>query len=314
MMRKPAPGIEKWLTGLNILLQELKESGFKPTPTNAREGLANLTAGLVSSKPAIQWIQDDFVPGEKFDVPVRIYHPRPEEQLPVLIYYHGGGHMAGSVSVYDPICRRIALAANHLVVAPDYRLAPECPYPAGIIDALTVARNVWYPLQERALNFSPHLSIAGDSAGGAISATVSHSLQEDDTASINKQVLIYPSLDYTMQSASIDVNGKGYLLEKDKIRWYFDNYFQKGEDRKTHSPLFMPISPRLPETLVITAQFCPLRDEAIDYFKKLQAAGIPTRHLHFDDMIHAFLNMEDIAKEQCERLYTALAPFLNRTK
>lgn len=310
-MRKLAPKIEEWLEGYNKMVEKLKANGFRPTSTNAREGLANLTSNLVTKKPAVKWIQDDMVEGKGFDIPVRIYHPRPEMSLPVLIYFHGGGHMAGSVSVYDPICRKLALAAQHIVVAPDYRLAPECPYPAGITDALKVVRRVWATLDARGVSYSPDLAIAGDSAGGAICATVSHTMQHDDVVNISKQILIYPCLDYTMESNSLTLNGKGYLLEKDKIAWYFDNYFQSGEDRRVHSPLFMEFTVGLPETFVITTEFCPLYDDALEYLIKLEGAGVANIHLHFPDMIHAFMNMEDVAKEQCHTLYSEIASFLH---
>ena len=310
-MRQLAPELIEWLRAFNALLKKLESSGFKATSTNAREGLANLTYTLVTEKTPIDWIQDDLVEGDEFNVPVRIYHPQPDTHLPVLIYFHGGGHMAGSVSVYDPICRRIARTADHIVVSVDYRLAPECPYPAGINDALTVIRNIWPTLESREVRFNDRLSIAGDSAGGAMCATVSHVLQHDPAVKIYKQVLIYPGLDYTMQTDSMDQNGKGYLLEKNKIAWYFDNYFSRGEDRRRCSPLFMEFTQNLPESLVVTAEFCPLRDEALSYIGKLKGIGVPCKHLHFVDMIHAFMNMEDLLKNQCDHLHNEIASFLH---
>ncbi len=310
-MPQLAPRLKEWLSGYNKLVDRLEKSGFKPTSTNAREGLANLTHTLVSRKMRVDWVQDDLVEGGDFAVPVRIYHPQPEVQLPVLLYFHGGGHMAGSISVYDPICRKLARLTNHIVVSADYRLAPECPYPAGISDCLMVVGNIWNVLDNREVKYTRKLSIAGDSAGGAICATLSHKTQDDEAVDISKQILIYPSLDYTMHSPSIDLNGKGYLLEKKRIKWYFDNYFQGEEDRREHSPLYMEFSASLPETLIITAEFCPLRDEALWYIDKFRAVGTTLQHAHFDDMIHAFMNMEDIVKKQCERLYEEIAGFLN---
>ena len=313
-MRQPAPKLKEWLKGYNTLLRKLESNGFKATSTNAREGLANLTYTLVTRKTPIDWIQDDLVEGDEFNVPVRIYHPLPDAKLPVLLYFHGGGHMAGNVSVYDPICRRIASAAHHIVVSADYRLAPECPYPAGINDALSVTKNIWQTLNSRGILYHDRLSIAGDSAGGAICATVSHSLQHDPAVTIDKQILIYPSLDYTMQADSIEQNGRGYLLEKEKIAWYFDNYFSRDEDREQCSPLFMEFSQRIPQSLVITAEFCPLRDEAMSYIRKLEESGVVYKHVQFIDMIHAFMNMEDLLKDQCDQLHNEIASFLNNGK
>jgi len=311
-MRQLSPELRQWLDLHNHMMKELLAQGFKPTPTNAREGLAALTFGLVTARPAIAWVQDDLVAAALYTVPVRIYHPAPDDELPVLIYYHGGGHMAGSVTVYDTICRKLALTARHIVVSVDYRLSPECPYPAGVTDACQVAKNLWATLDGRELNYQRRLAIAGDSGGGALCATVAHLAQYDASVGIRRQVLIYPSLDYTISSPSVAENGTGYLLEKEKIRWYFDNYFQQCENRRTASPLFMDVSDKLPETLVITAEFCPLRDEGAAYAAKIKAAGPHTEHLHMDDMIHAFLNMENITKAACTTVYRRIAEFLNR--
>ncbi len=303
-----------WLAQFNHSKQEMVRAGFKPTPVNAREGLAGLTFGLVTDRPQVSWVQDDLVMATPYNVPVRIYHPDFNQRLPVLVFFHGGGHMAGSVSVYDIICRKLALASRHIVVSAEYRLAPECPYPAGVTDARNVVKNVYATLDGRSLAYDPRLSVAGDSGGGALCATVAHLTQYDAALNIQQQVLIYPSLDYTLQWPSIDENGIGYLLEKDKILWYFDNYFQPGENRKAASPLHMEFTRHLPETLVLTAGYCPLRDEGTAYAKKVQSTGVYTEHLHYDDMIHAFLNMENLVKETCKSAYRRIGEFLNRDR
>ncbi|MGF1724287.1 alpha/beta hydrolase [Photobacterium nomapromontoriensis] len=309
-MRQVSPKLQPWLADFNQQLAVLIDNGFKPTATNAREGLANLTQELVTDIPAISWVQDDVVHNDEYNVPVRIYHPAPERSLPVLVYYHGGGHMAGSVTVYDPICRKLAKATQHIVVSVDYRLAPECPYPAGVNDAYAVVQNIWTTLDGRQLNYVPRLSIAGDSAGGAMVATVSGKAQYDHHVTLAKQVMIYPCLDYTMASASMAQNATGYLLQKGKVGWYFDNYFQNNENRQQCSPLYGHVSPKLPDTLMITAEFCPLRDDGIAYYEKMTAMGGRCEWLHFSEMIHTFLNMENLVKDECERVYLAIAEFL----
>lgn len=311
-MKRPAPQLVQWLEHFNQVKTELEHSGFKPTAVNAREGLATLTYSLVTERPNIEWIQDDLVKTAVYDVPVRIYHPEPGTRLPVLVYFHGGGHIAGSVSVYDAICRKITQAAHYIVVAVEYRLAPECPFPAAIVDAIGVVKNVWTTLEDRNLAYDRRLSIGGDSGGGALCATVAHLAQHDAGLGIDRQVLIYPSLDYTMGWPSIEENGRGYLLEKERIQWYFDNYFHHAENRRAASPLHMDVSRRLPETLVLTAEFCPLRDEGKAYVKKLKEAGVPVEHRHYNEMIHAFLNMENLVKETCEDAYREIGAFLTK--
>jgi acetyl esterase/lipase len=311
--RQVSPKLQPWLENFNQQMAALKAGGFKATPTNAREGLANLTRALVTDIPEIAWCQDDVIAGHAHDVPVRIYHPAPETALPVLVYLHGGGHMAGSVTVYDPICRKLAHASQHVVVAVDYRLAPECPYPAGVRDACTVVKRVWPVLQGRGVHFTEELSLAGDSAGGALCASVAHRAQFDAGIAIRSQTLIYPSLDYTMQLPSIAENAEGYLLERSKIEWYFDHYILNAENRRAASPLHMEFGARLPATLVITAGFCPLRDEGLAYVGKVRQAGVEAEHFHLDDMIHAFINMEDLVTEDCQAVYARIGRFLNRS-
>jgi len=310
-MRHVSSKLQGWLYNYNTFMKGLLETGFKQTPTNTREGLANLTMLLVTDRTEISLVQDDLVNAPDYAIPVRIYHPTPDASIPVLIYYHGGGHMAGSVAVYDPICRKIAHASEHIVVSVDYRLAPECPYPLGVNDAYNVVKNIWATLDGRDLKYQRHLSIAGDSAGGALCATVAHISQHDERIDIRRQALIYPSLDYTLTSDSIEENAEGYLLVKERIKWYFDNYFQKGENRKSASPLYMEFTNQLPETLVITAEFCPLRNEGIAYVEKVKSTGLYVEHLHFDNMIHAFLNLENLVKDECETVYRRIGKFLN---
>nr|WP_321458305.1 alpha/beta hydrolase [uncultured Cohaesibacter sp.] len=310
-MREVSPNLTGYLDDLNATVAKLVAAGFKPNATNAREGLANLTKTYVTNIPDVALIQDDLVMAEGYNVPVRIYNPAPEEELPVLVYYHGGGHMAGSVTVYDPICRKIALATRHIVIAPEYRLAPECPYPAGVNDAYATLKGAFAVLAGRGMKFKREVSIAGDSGGGAFCGAVAGLAQYDFSVKIKKQFMIYPSLDYTMSGQSITENAVGYLLQTGKVAWYFDNYFKNGECRKAASPLFWDFTSGLPETFVVTAEFCPLRDEGKAYYDKLVAAGVPAQHLNMDHMIHTFMNMEDLVKEECELVYDKMNSFLN---
>ena len=311
-MHQLDPALAVWLEAYNRELAELVAKGYKATPIGAREALANLTRQMVTSGPDIVWVNDDLVPGRDFTVPVRIYHPNPQRALPVLAFFHGGGHMVGSVSVYDPICRRLAAASQHVVVAADYRLAPESPYPAGLQDAAVVAKGLWQALDARGLPYARELSLAGDSAGGALTSSLSALGQYDASLRIKRQVLIYPSVDYTLSQPSVDENGEGYLLTKARVAWYFDNYFQHAENRLQASPLHGGFSRKLPATLLVSAGFDPLRDEAFLYADKLRAAEVEVEHLHLEGMVHAFLNLEAIVPEVCREVYQRIGAFLNR--
>ncbi|MFD2177237.1 alpha/beta hydrolase [Veronia pacifica] len=323
-MRILEPALKSWLDQFNEALNALKVSGFSPTPETARQGLANLTLTLTPDSPEVAKIIDDEVISQ-FEVsfsgmsvqgapsiPIRIYHPSPDTALPVLLYLHGGGHTAGSVTVYDPICRKLAIHTQHIVVSLDYRLAPEYPYPAGLTDCYQVARGIWPLLEKHKVSAVKSLSVAGDSGGGALAASLSQRACNDENLNIDKQILIYPSLDYTMNQPSLIENGTGYLLQTETIAWYFNNYFQHHENREQVSPLWQEIDAgHFPKTLLFTAEFCPLRDEGKAFVDKLEQAGVNIEHHHFDNMIHAFLNMETLTAKACQHVYQQAASFLN---
>ncbi|KZE34476.1 acetyl esterase/lipase [Crenobacter luteus] len=308
-MHSVSPKLAPWLAGFNRQVAIRVASGFTPTAAVAREALASITRSLVPAGPPVAHVADGTV--RRAGVPVRVYHTAPGEARPVIVFFHGGGHMAGSVEVYDPICRRLAAATHHCVVSVDYRLAPEHPYPAGLADADAAARGVWEVLDAQQLPYRHELTLAGDSAGGALAATIAARAQFDASLHVDRQVLIYPSLDYTLGQPSVDENGSDYFLDKQRAAWYFEHYFRRGENRRTASPLFGDFTTRLPRTLMVTAGFDPLRDEGLSYLDQLAEVGVPAEHLHFDDMIHAFLNMEALVSDECKETYAAIGRFVN---
>lgn len=309
-MTELAPELKEWLEHYNFLAGEWRRKGFVLTVEKAREGMATLTRQLLPEGPEVARVRDYRVVEEGRDIPVRVYNPAPDNQLPVLIYLHGGGHMTGSVTIYDPICRKIARATNRIVIAVEYRLAPEHPYPAGLNDAQAVVERHRELLDELQFVYRPQLALAGDSAGGAMAATLAHRLQDTQGTAIEAIFLIYPGLDYTLSQPSTEQLGRGFLLEKERISWYFDQYLQNGEDRYGVSPLFLRVAEGFPRTCIIAAGYCPLRDEAQRYCQKLKDSGVTTEYHLFGDMIHAFLNMEKLVPESCRRVYTLMAGFL----
>jgi acetyl esterase/lipase len=162
------------------------------------------------------------------------------------------------------------------------------------------------------VKFTDHLVIAGDSCGGAICATLASKNIGNVNIKIDKQVLIYPSVDYSMSSNSIEENGSGFLLEKEKIVWYFDNYFQRNEPYQLVSPLFMPMDTNMPETIIFTAGCDPLRDEGFAYGQALSKFGVKVEQHSFDGMIHAYLLLHNLIIEECEKTYQLIGEFIGR--
>ncbi len=307
----PKP-LREWLAATRTAKAAAHANGYGRTATNVREMLDTLTRRFVTERPEVALVRDDVIPGPDYLVPVRVYHPMPDEARPVALFLHGGGHVAGGVAVYDPIARKLALATGSIVVAAEYRLAPECPYPAALKDSMACAKRVFRYLDGQGLQHDTRLALIGDSAGAALCATLSHLAQFEPGVDIEAQVLVYPSLDYSLAQPSVMENAEGYLLERERILWMFDSYLQGQENRRAVSPLFMEITEQLPRTLVVTAEFDPLRDEGVAYVRRLLEHGIVAEHLHMPGLVHAYLNLEDLVPDQCRATYAALGEFLGR--
>lgn len=306
----PKP-LREWLVQLRAAKALAHANGYRRTAINARETFDALIRTFVTERPELPLVRDDVIPGHEYHVPVRIYHPAPAVARPVALFLHGGGHVAGSVAAYDPIARRLALATGWILVAAEYRLAPECPYPAAVKDSMVCAKQVFRCLGAQGMRYQPRLALIGDSGGGALCATVSHLAQFEPGVAIDSQVLIYPSLDYSLSQPSVTAYAEGYFLERERILWLFDSYLQGQQDRRAVSPLFMDITEHMPHTLVITAELDPLRDEGIAYAQRLRAAGLSATSHTLPGMVHAYLCLADLVPDACSQTYDLLARFLN---
>ena len=170
-------------------------------------------------------------------------------------------------------------------------------------------------LRERNIEYyEDEVKLIGDSGGAAICATICMSDKNISELAVTKMTLIYPSLDYTMTSESLKKFASGYLLETDKIRWYFDQYFQNNENRQLVSPLFNPIPANMPSTQIILADHDPLYDEGLEYAKKLADCGVLSEHIDIYGVVHAYLMLEDLCREECDQTYREISRFMNGDK
>jgi acetyl esterase len=243
-------------------------------------------------------------------VPVRIYRPAPDDDLPIVVYLHGGGWTIGSVEQYDPVMRQVANAANAIVVAPEYRLAPEHPFPAALDDC-------WHALCWTAKNASAfggdgsRLAVMGDSAGGNLSAVCALQARDAGGPEIAVQVLVYPVTDCDMTTPSYRENRDGYLLTEDEMRWFFHCY-TRGDIDPTDwriSPVRIRDLAGVAPALVLTAQYDPLRDEGEAYARRLAEAGVTVQQHRYDGMVHAFFGLSaafDASRDAIDRAATAL--------
>lgn len=241
-------------------------------------------------------------------VPVRLYWPDGDGPHPVLIWIHGGGWTLGSAAGYDTVARDLCVRAGCLVVSVDYRLAPEHPFPTPVDDVLTAAK--WVATTIDSLGGDPsRMAVAGDSAGGTLSAVLVHELP----GTFRQQVLLYPATDLTGSHPSMVENGEGYLLTKVAMEWFVAHYVGDGDRRNPRvSPLYADAATlaQAPSALVITAEYDPLRDEGEAYAARLRDAGVPVEHRRYDGMMHGFAVMRGMvpaATQALDQVAAALA-------
>ena len=221
---------------------------------------------------------------------VRAYRPVPEETLPALVYFHGGGWTIGDVDTHDALCRQLAVGARCAVFSVDYRLGPEHPFPAAVDDCIAATRFV----AENAEHLNVRgIAVGGDSAGGNLAAVVALHARDAGAPAIAFQLLVYPATDQRLASASHERNARGYLLERESIDFFRRCYLPNEKDCTDWraSPLLASDHSRLPPALVITAGYDPLVDEGKAYAERLRAAGVEVAYREYPDMVHGFLLM-----------------------
>jgi acetyl esterase len=281
----------------SAFMAQMAESGLKPlhemTPEEAR-GLGGAWLELYGSGPEVGSVSDDAVPVEGGEVPVRIYQPAGAARA-LIVYYHGGGWVIGALDEFDVLARQLVDRTGATVVLVDYRLAPEHRYPVAAEDSW--AALVWIAdhLEELAGSRVP-LIVAGDSAGGNLSAIVAQRAKAEGGPEISLQVLVYPVTDADLDNASYTDPANQLLLSRDGMIWFWDHYAPDPEDRKNPdaSPLRADDLSGLPPAVVLTAEHDPLRDEGEAYADKLRAAGVPVQHQRFDGQMHAFFTMVNV--------------------
>ncbi|MEY2627431.1 MAG: hypothetical protein RJB08_1190 [Actinomycetota bacterium] len=268
--------------------------GYAPldqdTPENARQQRASMQAP--STVPIHKMVDLD-----ASGVPARLYKPNDDPNLPLLVYYHGGGWVLGSVESHDSICRALCMQTPCAVLSVDYRLAPENPFPAPLVDCVTATK--WAHDNAAAIGIDPtRIAIGGDSAGGNLAAAIAN-MQTIPTV---YQLLIYPVTDCRLQHPSHQENKDGPFLTHAAMKWFVDHYVT-GTDISLTDPRLSPLFESdtnlaaAPPACVITAEFDPLRDEGDAYAAKLAAVGVPVSHVRFSGQFHGFLSLADFVDD-----------------
>ncbi|MEJ7731939.1 MAG: alpha/beta hydrolase [Polyangiaceae bacterium] len=248
---------------------------------------------------AVAAVRDLEIDGPARRLAVRHYAPEGGQGAPLCVYFHGGGFVVCDLDTHDPVCRFLCRHAGVHVLAVDYRLAPEEPFPAAVEDALCAFR--WAAAHAAELGAdATRVAVAGDSAGGNLAAVVSQlaRLEGEGGAQPALQLLLYPTVDRTEAWGSLDLFHEGFFLTRADIDWYQEQYTGTvGADLRDPrvSPRLRPDLGGLPPALVVTAGFDPLRDEGEAYARALGDAGVPVLLRRFDGLVHGFANMVAIS-------------------
>ncbi|KQW48778.1 alpha/beta hydrolase [Nocardioides sp. Root1257] len=282
---------------IQVLLDFLASAGLPPmsegTPEAARAGFRALTVDTrdPSAVPEVDAVEDITVPGGDGARPARVYRPLVPGPLPTIVMLHGGGFVIGDLDTHDVTARTLANACNAVVVSVDYRLAPEDPWPAGVEDAIAATR--WASSRLESLGGDGRLAVAGDSAGGNLSAVVAH-VMRDEGVELAGQLLIYPVTDRRGSYPSHEENGTGYFLDLDTMAWFDQQYVGHLPEVDVTDPRLAPLHGDLaglaPAVLVV-AEYDPLRDDGLAYAAALSAAGVPVEVRTFEGMVHGFADM-----------------------
>ncbi|MFN3389543.1 MAG: alpha/beta hydrolase [Allosphingosinicella sp.] len=281
------PDVRMFLNFLNNLPgPKSHEAG----PAEAREMMRKSRHVADAPVGELALIRDLSCPGPAGDIPLRLYDARESRAAgPLMLFFHGGGFVLGDLDTHEPFCAEMARRLDMPVLAVDYRLAPEHPFPAGIEDAIAAAR--WAASGPQALGREvTGLVPCGDSAGGNFAIVVSLALRDEPAAvPVLAQWPIYPAADPAKGYPSYRDFADGYLLTRDGMDWFDRCYGPDGTDWR-YSPLVRSQA-GMPPTLVVTASLDPIRDQGRAYAAACIEAGVPTMFLEAKGNIHGFINL-----------------------
>jgi len=286
--------------------QAFLESGRPPydtvSPSEARE--LYLQGRVVSNPepPELRSVAPLTIPAPDGAIPARIYTPLKLRQndglVPCLVYFHGGGWVIGDLDSHDVVCRKLADAGELIVIAVDYRRAPEDKFPAAFDDAFTATK--WIAANAKQLGIdASRLVVGGDSAGGNLAAVVAIATRDAGGLAIAGQMLIYPVTDLSMTHPSHREPETSLLLSHSLIRWFRDQYVASAADIGDWraSPLKARTLAGLPRAYVLTAGADPLRDEGDEYAAKLKQAGVSVTYRTFPGQFHGFFTMGKLLEQ-----------------
>jgi acetyl esterase len=273
----------------------------------------NTKLHIALKQPLLQIYSVDHrsINGPSSNLPIRIYRPSEENNLPALVFFHGGGWVLNFLDIYEPALRKIAKNGNFVIIAVEYQKAPEHSYPAPLDDCYATLKWVIENAAELGIDLAA-IGVGGDSAGGNLASSVALKACSEQSISLAFQLLIYPCNDYQMNYPSATNYSQGYGLTTQAMKWFWDQYLSKVEDRE--DPYAVPVKANslrgVAPAILIAAEFDPLTDDVKNYYQKLIKDSVPAIYKEFAGQIHGFFNLSGVT-EDAESLYSEIAKEIN---
>jgi len=273
----------------------------------------NTKLHIALKQPLLQIYSVDHrsINGPSSNLPIRIYRPSEENNLPALVFFHGGGWVLNFLDIYEPALRKIAKNGNFVIIAVEYQKAPEHSYPAPLDDCYATLKWVIENAAELGIDLAA-IGVGGDSAGGNLASSVALKACSEQLISLAFQLLIYPCNDYQMNYPSATNYSQGYGLTTQAMKWFWDQYLSKVEDRE--DPYAVPVKANslrgVAPAILIAAEFDPLTDDVKNYYQKLIRDSVPAIYKEFAGQIHGFFNLSGVT-EDAESLYSEIAKEIN---
>lgn len=284
------------------LIRRAEEAGVRPayelSPQDARDQMEQMSKTRDRDRTEVGHVENRVIPGPGGDLPVRIYTPpgAGAAPLPALMFFHGGGHVVGSLDTHDLVARNLCAGARCKVISVDYRMGPEHRFPAAPEDCF--AATCWVAGNAGQLGIdASRIAVSGDSAGGNLAAVVAIMARDAGGPALCFQLLVYPVTDYGFDTTSYRdwAEGAGILTARG-MEWFRDHYLARPEDRQDWraAPLRAPDLSGLPPALVITAECDVLHDEGVLYVQALSDAGVTVEHRDYPGMMHGFFSFAPV--------------------
>jgi acetyl esterase len=263
------------------------------TPAEARAQMEATARARKAEPLPVAKVEERLIPGPAGDIPVRLYYPNAAAPVPAIVYYHGGGHVIGSLDTHDFIARNLCAGVDALVASVDYRMGPEHKFPAAVDDCFAALQ--WVHENAASLGADPsRIGVHGDSAGANLAAVAALMARDKGGPQLRLQSLVYPVGDYTLSGASYEKYAQGYgALTRDAMAWFGRHYLCSAADAEDWraSPIKATSHKGVAPAIVVVAECDVLHDDGESYAEGLRRAGVPVEYREYPGMIHGFLGM-----------------------